>query len=75
MIILRSLRTKQQPRQTAQEPKEGEEDMATYSLRVNGVPRTAESDDPEKPLLYVLRDSGLTPSSDADLGNAAPAPS
>jgi nicotinate dehydrogenase subunit A len=34
--------------------------MATYSLRVNGFPRTAESDDPGKPLLYVLRGYGLT---------------
>jgi aerobic-type carbon monoxide dehydrogenase small subunit (CoxS/CutS family) len=34
--------------------------MATYSLRVNGFPRTAESDDPDKPLLYVLRGYGLT---------------
>lgn len=34
--------------------------MATYSLRVNGSLRTAESDDPDKPLLYVLRGFGLT---------------
>jgi nicotinate dehydrogenase subunit A len=34
--------------------------MATYSLRINGFPRSAESDDPDKPLLYVLRGLGLT---------------
>jgi len=34
--------------------------MATYRLRVNGFARTAESDDPDKPLLYVLRGFGLT---------------
>jgi nicotinate dehydrogenase subunit A len=34
--------------------------MATYTLRVNGSTRTAESDDPAKPLLYVLRGLGLT---------------
>ena len=34
--------------------------MATYNLRVNGVSRTADSDDPSKPLLYVLRGMGLT---------------
>lgn len=34
--------------------------MATYSLNVNGTARTAESDDPAKPLLYVLRGLGLT---------------
>jgi nicotinate dehydrogenase subunit A len=34
--------------------------MANYNLRVNGISRTAESDDPEKPLLYVLRGYGLT---------------
>ena len=34
--------------------------MATYNLRVNGVSRTADSDDPNKPLLYVLRGMGLT---------------
>jgi nicotinate dehydrogenase subunit A len=34
--------------------------MATYNLRVNGFPRSAESDDPDKPLLYVLRGFGLT---------------
>jgi nicotinate dehydrogenase subunit A len=36
------------------------DDMATYRLRVNGFSRTAESDDPDKPLLYVLRGYGLT---------------
>jgi nicotinate dehydrogenase subunit A len=34
--------------------------MATYNLRINGFPRAADSDDPEKPLLYVLRGFGLT---------------
>jgi nicotinate dehydrogenase subunit A len=34
--------------------------MATYDIRINGFRRTAESDDPEKPLLYVLRGFGLT---------------
>jgi nicotinate dehydrogenase subunit A len=34
--------------------------MATYNLRINGFSRGAESDDPDKPLLYVLRDLGLT---------------
>jgi nicotinate dehydrogenase subunit A len=33
--------------------------MATYTLRINGTTRAAESDDPDKPLLYVLRDLGL----------------
>jgi nicotinate dehydrogenase subunit A len=34
--------------------------MASYELRVNGSARTAESADPDKPLLYVLRGMGLT---------------
>ncbi len=34
--------------------------MASYDVRVNGFRRTAESDDPAKPLLYVLRGFGLT---------------
>ena len=34
--------------------------MATYNLRINGFTRGAESGDPDKPLLYVLRDFGLT---------------
>jgi nicotinate dehydrogenase subunit A len=34
--------------------------MASYDLRVNGSARTAESADPDKPLLYVLRGMGLT---------------
>jgi isoquinoline 1-oxidoreductase alpha subunit len=34
--------------------------MATYNLHVNGNSRTAESDDPAKPLLYVLRGLGLS---------------
>jgi nicotinate dehydrogenase subunit A len=34
--------------------------MTTYNLRVNGSTRAAESDDPDKPLLYALRDLGLT---------------
>jgi nicotinate dehydrogenase subunit A len=35
-------------------------DMAKYDLRVNGFRRSIESDDPGKPLLYVLRGMGLT---------------
>jgi aerobic-type carbon monoxide dehydrogenase small subunit (CoxS/CutS family) len=34
--------------------------MSTYNLRVNGFARAVESDDPQKPLLYVLRGLGLT---------------
>jgi len=34
--------------------------MASYSLRINGVARSVESDDADKPLLYVLRGLGLT---------------
>jgi nicotinate dehydrogenase subunit A len=34
--------------------------MPTYNLRVNGFPRSVDSADPEKPLLYVLRGLGLT---------------
>jgi nicotinate dehydrogenase subunit A len=34
--------------------------MTTYNLRVNGFARHTESDDPDKPLLYVLRGYGLT---------------
>ena len=34
--------------------------MASYPLRINGFSRTSESDDPDKPLLYVLRGFGLT---------------
>jgi aerobic-type carbon monoxide dehydrogenase small subunit (CoxS/CutS family) len=34
--------------------------MARYDLRVNGTPRTIESSDANKPLLYVLRELGLT---------------
>jgi nicotinate dehydrogenase subunit A len=34
--------------------------MAAYDFRVNGLARSAESDDPAKPLLYALRDLGLT---------------
>jgi aerobic-type carbon monoxide dehydrogenase small subunit (CoxS/CutS family) len=34
--------------------------MATYDLRINGFRRGAESGDPDKPLLYALRDLGLT---------------
>lgn len=33
--------------------------MATYDLTINGAPRRTESDDPDKPLLYVLRGLGL----------------
>jgi nicotinate dehydrogenase subunit A len=34
--------------------------MATYDLHLNGVARTVDSSDPDKPLLYVLRGLGLT---------------
>lgn len=34
--------------------------MASYDLRINNFPRSVEADDPDKPLLYVLRDLGLT---------------
>ena len=34
--------------------------MASYALSVNGKQQTFETDDPEKPLLYALRDAGLT---------------
>jgi nicotinate dehydrogenase subunit A len=34
--------------------------MPTYNLRVNGFMRTVDSSDPDKPLLYVLREFGLT---------------
>jgi nicotinate dehydrogenase subunit A len=34
--------------------------MATYDIRINGFSRASESDDPDKPLLYVLRGMGLT---------------
>jgi len=34
--------------------------MARYDLHVNGNPRTIESSDANKPLLYVLRELGLT---------------
>jgi nicotinate dehydrogenase subunit A len=34
--------------------------MAIYRLQINGVARSVESADPEKPLLYVLRGLGLT---------------
>ena len=34
--------------------------MPTYNLRVNGLARSTETDDPKKPLLYVLRGLGLT---------------
>lgn len=33
--------------------------MPSYSIRVNGFNRTVESSDPDKPLLYALRDFGL----------------
>jgi nicotinate dehydrogenase subunit A len=33
--------------------------MATYDLTINGASRRTESDDPDKPLLYVLRGLGL----------------
>ena len=34
--------------------------MPTYSLRINGNFQSINSSDPDKPLLYVLRDIGLT---------------
>src|SRR5262245_31933744 len=34
--------------------------MAAYALTVNGKPQSFTSDDPDKPLLYALRDIGLT---------------
>jgi nicotinate dehydrogenase subunit A len=34
--------------------------MTNYALRINGSARSVASDDPEKPLLYVLRGMGLT---------------
>src|SRR4051795_726407 len=34
--------------------------MPSYDLRINGFPRSVDSSDPEKPLLYVLRGLGLT---------------
>ena len=34
--------------------------MASYALSVNGKQQTFEADDPDKPLLYALRDIGLT---------------
>lgn len=34
--------------------------MANYKLRINGAERTVEAADADKPLLYVLRDLGLT---------------
>ncbi len=34
--------------------------MAKYDLRVNGSAHSVEADDPDKPLLYVLRGMGLT---------------
>jgi len=34
--------------------------MAAYDLRINGSARSVEATDSDKPLLYVLRDLGLT---------------
>jgi nicotinate dehydrogenase subunit A len=34
--------------------------MASYNLRINGNARTVEAADADKPLLYVLRELGLT---------------
>jgi nicotinate dehydrogenase subunit A len=34
--------------------------MAPYNLKINGLARQTEADDPDKPLLYVLRGLGLT---------------
>jgi nicotinate dehydrogenase subunit A len=42
-------------------PAAGQEvEMTSYTLRINGVSRSVESSDPDKPLLYVLRGIGLT---------------
>jgi nicotinate dehydrogenase subunit A len=37
-----------------------EDDMASYTLQINGSTRSMQSNDPDKPLLYVLRGAGLT---------------
>src|SRR6218665_40919 len=50
-----SRRTRINPRDVT-----GSDAMASYSLRVNGAARTVESADADKPLLYVLREIGLT---------------
>jgi len=34
--------------------------MATYNLRINGNAQTVDATDADKPLLYVLRERGLT---------------
>jgi nicotinate dehydrogenase subunit A len=34
--------------------------MPAYDLRINGSTRRIDTDDPDKPLLYALRDLGLT---------------
>src|SRR5262247_2399585 len=34
--------------------------MATYNLRINGNAQTVDTTDADKPLLYVLRELGLT---------------
>jgi nicotinate dehydrogenase subunit A len=34
--------------------------MASYDIRINGFARSIESKDPDKPLLYALRELGLT---------------
>ena len=58
--------------------------MATYNLRINGNAQTVDTTDADKPLLYVLRELGLTaakfwrcaaPASAAGSASAAPAPS
>ena len=38
--------------------------MAKYKLHVNGKARTVDASDADKPLLYVLRDLGLTAAKD-----------
>ena len=48
--------------------------MPSYNFRVNGFARTVDFADPDQPLLYVLRNFGLTQRSmAAGSGNAAPA--
>src|SRR5262249_18755776 len=39
---------------------QGENDMASYKVRINGFARSVESSDPDNPLLYALRGLGLT---------------
>jgi aerobic-type carbon monoxide dehydrogenase small subunit (CoxS/CutS family) len=48
--------------------------MATYNLRINGNAQTVDTTDADKPLLYVLRELGLTAAKfGCGLASAAPA--